>query len=165
MGEARVLAGAAGWDHPGWVGPFYPDALPPEWRLAYYAHYFGCVLVPAAAWREAGGAGAASWVADTPAGFRFLLEAGAGAEAVATVLGERCAGVLTPGGVVEGVPPTEVIWLDAVADLRQLARRLREGRTGAALVLLIERGAEFERLARAATLLSVMGLAPDPGLV
>jgi hypothetical protein len=165
MAEARFLAGAAGWDHPAWIGPFYPGELPAQWRLAYYAHYFGCVLVPAAAWREAGGPGAASWAADTPAGFRFLLEAGEGAGALAASLGERCAGVLAPDGSPAGAPGTEVVWIDEAADLRSLAARVQALRAGAGQVLLIDRGADFGRLARAATLLAVMGLAPDPGLV
>jgi hypothetical protein len=164
MAETRYSAGAREWDHPDWVGPFYPDELPPEWRLSYYAHFFGCVLVGAVAWRAAGAAGAASWAADTPAGFRFLLEEGDGVGEAAAALGSRCAGILG-GGQPEGAPGTAIIWIDAFADLRALAAEVRRRGAGAREVLLIERGADFARLARAATLLAVMGLAPDPGLV
>ena len=166
MAETRYSAGARGWDHPEWVGPsFYPDELPPEWRLSYYAHFFGCVLVSAAAWRAAGAAGAASWLADTPAGFRFLLESGEGVRVVAAVLGARCAGIVGDDGRAEGASGTEVIWIDASPDLRALAGEVRRRSAGAGEVLLVERGADFGRLAEAATLLAVMGLAPDPGLV
>lgn len=165
MAEPCYSAGAAGWDHGHWVGPFYPEGLPAEWRLSYYAHFFGCVLVPAAVWRGSGAAGAASWAADTPAGFRFLLEGGEGAPEVAAALGERCAGILGAGGALEGAPGTQVIWIDAFPDLRALAGQLRQRGAGARAVLLIERRGDFGRLARAATLLAVMGLAADPGLV
>ncbi|HET9701889.1 MAG TPA: hypothetical protein VFP70_13285 [Burkholderiales bacterium] len=162
MAEPCYSAGATGWDHAHWVGPFYPDALPAEWRLSYYAHFFGCVLVPAAIWRGSAAA-AASWAADTPAGFRFLLQGGEGASEVAAALGERCAGILGAGGAPEGAPGTRVIWIDAFPDLRALAGQVRQ--PGAGAVLLIERRGDFGRLARAATLLAVMGLAADPGLV
>lgn len=165
MAEPGFSAGALGWDHPAWVGTFYPDDLPAEWRLSYYAHFFGCVLVPAATWREAGAGGAGAWVADTPSGFRFLLEEAEGAREFAAALGERCAGILGAGGAVEAVPETEVIWIDAFPDLRSLAGAVRQAGAGMAAVLLIERRGDFGRLAEAATLLAVMGLAPDPGLV
>jgi hypothetical protein len=164
VAESRFRAGAEGWEHPDWTGSFYPGELPVEWRLSYYAHFFGCVLVPAAAWRLAGVAGAESWAADTPVGFRFLLQGGEGASGVAAALRERCAGIVGAGGV-EGAPGTVVIWIDAFPDLRALAGEVRRHGAGATEVLLIERGGDFGRLGRAATLLAIMGLAPDPGLV
>lgn len=91
----------------------YPSDLPPEWRLAYFANAFWGVLVPSELWREAGAAGAAAWVADTPARFRFFLElregdAASRAAPVAEALGERLGGLVgpspAPGGPAKPVP-------------------------------------------------------------
>ncbi len=97
----RMFIASLGWDHAGWCGTFYPDDLPPEWRLAYYANEFAAVVVPAAVWRRADAALAAQWVADTAAGFRFLLEASGEAPSSALVqaLGVRFGGVVGPGGL------------------------------------------------------------------
>jgi hypothetical protein len=41
------LVGTAGWDRQGWAADYYPDDLPPDWRLAYYANDCGCLLLDA----------------------------------------------------------------------------------------------------------------------
>jgi hypothetical protein len=63
-----------GWDHLGWRGSFYPEDLPEDWRLAYFAHAFDAVLVPAALWREAAPEVLAGWAREVPPRFRFYLE-------------------------------------------------------------------------------------------
>lgn len=70
----RFSLAAAGWDHDRWQGVIYPDDLPSDWRLAYYANAFDAVLVPAAQWPAATGDELACWVADTPPAFRFYLD-------------------------------------------------------------------------------------------
>lgn len=160
--SVRFLLGGAGWDHPHWVGAFYPEDLPPDWRLAYYAHFFGCVLVPPAAWR---GAALAGWLADTPPDFRFLLEEGAGVEAAARLLGARCGGVVEAGGRLRGGPGCELMFSDAAGDLRELARRLKEPRSPGGEVFLVDPGADLRRLRETATLLGLLGLACGPCLV
>ncbi len=98
-----MFIASLGWDHAGWSGPFYPDDLPPEWRLAFYANEFRAVVVPAALWRKADATTVGQWVADTGEGFRFFFEPDVGgavpSRAVLAVLGERCGGVLGSGGV------------------------------------------------------------------
>lgn len=94
-----LLPVRSGWDP--WSGddPFFPDDLPEEWRLAYFANICWAVAVPAARWRAAGIAGAYDWARDTPPRFRFYLEAEPGlptvlAAPVAAALGERFGGLL-----------------------------------------------------------------------
>jgi len=91
---------ARGWAHAGWYGRYYPDDLPAEWRLSYYANEFGGVLVPEADWREAGDAELEEWAEEVPAGFRFYLEADAPPESEAARrarhLGRRFAGWVVP---------------------------------------------------------------------
>ncbi len=72
--DYAVRIGAAGWEHPAWSDTFYPEDLPSEWRLAYYANAFPVVLMPARRLVAAGDGEIADWreLADT--GFRVLLE-------------------------------------------------------------------------------------------
>ena len=87
---------ARGWDHAAWSGGFYPEDLPAEWRLTYYANEFPAVIVPATAWGEAPAEQARQWYADTPEGFGFLVE-GTPPAGVETALAERLVATLGPG--------------------------------------------------------------------
>jgi len=42
----HIHVGACNWQHNAWSGSFYPEDLPEEWRLTYYANEFHTVLVP-----------------------------------------------------------------------------------------------------------------------
>jgi len=63
-----------GWDYPDWLGTFYPDDLPEDWRLTYYANEFSGVLVPESVWFKAASADLATWTEDVEEGFCFYLE-------------------------------------------------------------------------------------------
>jgi hypothetical protein len=41
----RILLGTVGWQRADWDGSYYPDDLPAEWRLAFYANDCDCVLL------------------------------------------------------------------------------------------------------------------------
>jgi len=73
MSEA-ILIGTRGWDHDAWHGGFYPEELPPEWRLCYYSNVLRAVWVPADAWAGVTAEAVAQWVQDSDSGFRFILE-------------------------------------------------------------------------------------------
>ena len=48
MGKSEnhsFYTGSAGWEHPQWEGSFYPDGMPPEWRLAFYNTAFPYVYL------------------------------------------------------------------------------------------------------------------------
>lgn len=49
--DKTIRVGACDWQHTRWQGVFYPDDLPEDWRLSYYANEFSCVLVPENRWR------------------------------------------------------------------------------------------------------------------
>jgi hypothetical protein len=90
-----------GWDHPGWKGVFYPDDLPPEWRLSYFANEFSAVLVPQYAWEGEDKVPLGGWVDDVSDGFRFFLELAEPIEfSVARkrfdILGENLGGFVLP---------------------------------------------------------------------
>lgn len=46
----NVLVGARGWAHKSWDGDFYPDDMPAEWQLDFYAQYFKAILLPQVEW-------------------------------------------------------------------------------------------------------------------
>jgi hypothetical protein len=68
---------ARGWDRPDWCGKFYPEGLPDEWRLSYFANAFDSVLIPPTVWQEAPRGRLAQWAEEVPERFRFYLELGA----------------------------------------------------------------------------------------
>ncbi len=44
MRELHIAA--RGLEHPQWVGSYYPEGLPAEWRLDFYANRFRALLLP-----------------------------------------------------------------------------------------------------------------------
>jgi len=70
----EFLIGACGWEHAHWQDVFYPDDLPPDWRLTYYGNEFGAVLVPAGVWARGSSQDVTQWSEDTDESFRFVLE-------------------------------------------------------------------------------------------
>ncbi len=109
--------GSIDWNHPRWTDSFYPESLPEEWRLTYYANEFPCVLLPAARAVDA-----SRWPEDTHGTFRFYL-AFAGAAALeleraldfAAVLGPRLGGIVCGSSGAPGARCTDLA--------RQLAAR------------------------------------------
>jgi hypothetical protein len=53
---------------------FYPDDLPEDWRLAYFATQFPGVLVPGDLWLRAAPGVFSAWADETPSHFRFYLD-------------------------------------------------------------------------------------------
>ena len=49
---ADVVVGARGWLHEQWIASYYPEDIPSEWRLGFYANEFNALLVPWAQWSE-----------------------------------------------------------------------------------------------------------------
>jgi hypothetical protein len=50
--SCSLLVGAYGWQHSNWVSDFYPEDMPEEWQLDFYANYFRTVLVPESLWTQ-----------------------------------------------------------------------------------------------------------------
>ena len=49
---ADVVVGARGWLHEYWMESFYPEDIPEDWRLGFYANEFNTLLVPWSQWSE-----------------------------------------------------------------------------------------------------------------
>lgn len=164
MGEPRFFAGAVGWDHQEWQEAFYPDGLPEDWRLAYYAHFYPAALIPRPLWSTAAGETLSAWARDTPPHFRFLLAVGPAeslneAQSVGSLLGEKFQGCVAgrqPVATASG--RFHCIWLSQVPDLRALARAVGDEREFTGPVYLIEDAKDLKRLRDASLLLEVLGL-------
>lgn len=147
------LLGAMDWDHPAWIGAFYPHDLPSEWRLNYYNTAFECVYLPYATWRTTPAETLGVWRQDTLAHFRFLLEApptpSSTDAALIAALGEKAV-VAHPNQV-----PT-LVWLEPGANLKSLAQTLQT-LENAAPIYLISMSADLAQLEQARTLLEILG--------
>jgi len=150
----RCYFGAACWERDAWAGGFYPEDLPPEWRLAYYSAAFSCVYLPYAEWCGRDLRLLAAWVEDARPGFRFVLQAN---PAGATAADAARLAVLAPR-LAAPVSPEGLIWLEDWPDLRQLAQELpRRERPGYPLYLISRTGG-LDLLNRARILLDLLGM-------
>jgi len=51
----EVLIGAASWEEDEWLASFYPEDLPAEWRMAYYANEFSTTVINCHTYCDAAG--------------------------------------------------------------------------------------------------------------
>jgi hypothetical protein len=152
---AVVFLGVGDWRRPDWVGPFYPEDMPEDWRWAYFNNQFSCVWLPFRDWSAITAASAEAMARDTRPGFRFLFETGAAeseheAELLAIFgpwLGLHCQA---------GHP--DLIWFDAAVDPRDLARRLGQRRQEGATTYLLSRDGDLATLNKVADLLDLLGV-------
>lgn len=98
----RIIPLRTGWGPNPDDPPYYPDELPQDWRLAYFANAFWGVLVPQPLWSAAGAAGVSAWAEETPARFRIYLDLRTSASppmlaVVLQSLGERLGGLVVRG--------------------------------------------------------------------
>ena len=178
----RIHLFARDWDHAAWSDSFYPQDLPEDWRLTYYANEFPGVLVPAERWQAADEAELLDWVDDVHAGFRFFVEQSQpdvteADETRAALLGSCFAGWVMPEheSAREGVTACRLpamqagyraflLDADALGDLK-MQRQLLERLTGEAgeesdLLLFLQGDSwPVERLRQLTQLSQLLGLA------
>lgn len=153
----RYLLGAQGWEHPAWVGDFYPEDLPAEWRLSFYNTEFECVYLPAAFWQQQSAAVILSWHHDTLPHFRFLLERPrlASKGEIANAEARMRDGLGEKAVLVDGAAP-EIVTIPPQINLKQFAQTL-QAEPATSPVYLISREADLEQLQKVRTLLQVLG--------
>jgi hypothetical protein len=69
-----IRLGGFDWRHAAWQGGFYPDDLPEDWQLTFYANEFDALGLAAEAWLAPSLEELAGWVTDTREGFRLYPE-------------------------------------------------------------------------------------------
>lgn len=155
--NSLCAVGAHGWDHADWVGAFYPDDLPAEWRLGYYSHTFTCCYLDYADWAQQDEATLAQWVDDTLPRFRLVLQA-----PVAALSAQDAArlAILAPrlGLLVDATQPSaQILWLADEPDWRQLAAQLQARAAQGLTSYVLSRESRLSPLQQAVTLLDVLG--------
>jgi uncharacterized protein YecE (DUF72 family) len=75
MQTRRLLVGTSGFDYEHWDGPFYPDDLPRNRRLPFYAEHFSTLELNVTFYRTPRARFFDSWRDGVPDGFRFAVKA------------------------------------------------------------------------------------------
>jgi uncharacterized protein YecE (DUF72 family) len=71
----NIYVGTSGWSYKEWKGSFYPERLPADAMLRFYASRFSTVEVNNSFYRIPSERVLAGWAEQVPAGFRFVLKA------------------------------------------------------------------------------------------
>jgi hypothetical protein len=143
----RIRLACLGWDHLAWVGPFYPEDMPPEWRLAFFNTQFQGVYLQRPLWRAMAEAQWLEWRNECHDQFTFVLEAEPGDPL-------PCPGV----DLLFPEDDKRVLWFDRSTDLKNLGERLHAA-DGSPVIWLISRDADLGQIERVRTLLELLGLA------
>src|SRR5688500_4681709 len=74
-GAMQLLAGTSGYSYKEWLGHFYPEKLPANAMLRYYAERLPTVEINNTFYRMPAETMLAHWLAETPGAFSFTLKA------------------------------------------------------------------------------------------
>lgn len=129
-----------GWDPLVDGDQLYPDDLPADWRLGYFANAVGAVYLPATGWADRSEQALAEWRNAVHAGFGFYLECPAVAvdQAIARAeraLGDRLAGLIDVAPAHQPHAEAEPPRFRRMADVDALARAAMQPAAGLALSL------------------------------
>ena len=72
---AELHVGTSGWSYPHWAGPFYPQDLPDDEWLGYYARRFASVEINNSFYQLPARETLATWRDTVPPGFEFAVKA------------------------------------------------------------------------------------------
>ena len=161
MGQSptyQCYVGSQGWDHADWSGNFYPDDLPPEWRLTYYNNFFNCVYLRYEEWSGETILTLSRWLEDTLPSFRFLLEVSA-----ANLIedGPKLQLLAPRTGLILADPAKsadQLIWIDAYPDAKSMSQKLLLPRSPDDSIYAISSNHRLESLRLVQALLEVLGL-------
>jgi uncharacterized protein YecE (DUF72 family) len=71
----KIFVGTSGWSYKEWKGSFYPEKMPADEMLRFYASRFPAVEVNNSFYRIPTDRVLAGWAEQVPEGFRFVLKA------------------------------------------------------------------------------------------
>jgi len=118
-----------GWELVADGAELYPDDLPTEWRLSYFANALGAVYLPAGGWLDQPEQTLSDWHDDVHSGFRFFLECAPDltdtSHAVIRArraLGDRFAGLVCDELPCSLIAGDETPWWHRVEDVDALGR-------------------------------------------
>ncbi len=151
--DKTIRVGACDWQHAHWQGSFYPEDLPEDWQLSYYANEFSVVLVPEVRWR-AEAADFDEWLDQVPQGFQFYFlrsEVKLTDSAVEVIFGDAFGGFVAPQGT------------DDIALIGFATKSLREWKSwllsaSCSVIFINDENLSVKQLADFKSLLELMGL-------
>lgn len=159
--------GAEGWEHALWLSRFYPDDLPPEWRLTFYSNFFNCTSLSYSVWGGAPREELTRWITDTATSFKLLLGAPprdftGDDQARLKILRPRIGIICSENGktlTTEWSGDGEQIRLTGEVDLKSLTAKLQNSASFSHPLYLIHGDANIDELEKLKTLLSLLSLA------
>lgn len=159
--------GAEGWEHALWLSRFYPDDLPPEWRLTFYSNFFNCTSLSYSVWGGAPREELSRWITDTATSFKLVLVAPSGDfseadQARLDILRPRIGIICNDGGQTLTTPWSgngERLRLTGQVDLKSLTAKLQNSASFSHPLYLIHGDANIDELEKLKTLLSLLSLA------
>ena len=159
--------GAEGWEHRHWLSSFYPDDLPPEWRLTFYSNFFNCTSLSYAVWGGVPSEELERWIADTAPSFKLVLMAPprdfSGDDQVRLeILRPRIGIICNENGkalTTEWSGNGEQVRLIGQVDLKSLTATLQNCASFSHPLYLIHGDANIDELEKLKTLLSLLSLA------
>lgn len=171
--ENSIRVGACGWDQAHWRGSFYPDDLPEDWRLSYYANEFSVVLVPESVWypEDVGIEEPAinDWGDEVQDNFRFYLQVNNNSVATNSVkrkalehikhqLGDSFAGLVdTQSPQIDENTGAAVIYM-AEKDLRGWRKWLQQNAALLKVIFLCDQQLSYKQLNDFKSLLELLNL-------
>ena len=152
--ENSIRVGAFGWHHPHWQGIFYPDDLPDDWRLSYYANEFSTVLIAEDEWRT-NLARLGEWVDEVPQGFLFYFQSiddePPELAQIKTQLGDCFAGILS------SIPAAVMINLSS-KNLREWREWLEQNGPQLRAIFIVDENVSVEKVAEFKSLVEMLNL-------
>lgn len=149
----NAYLGSDDWRHKEWIGDFYPDDMPEEWRLAFYSSQYSCVWLNHACWARIGASEWEDWINETRAGFCFLLERPRENEAGL----DELLGASQGRALAFAEKDERIIWFDAASELETMANNLRRRLFTRSPVFVVSRDARLEKMEQVSTLLELLG--------
>jgi len=70
----EIYIGTRDWDVDAWVGDYYPQELPDDWRFCFHTNNVRALMVPATIWADTTIDNVEAWLEDCDDAFRFFLE-------------------------------------------------------------------------------------------
>ena len=159
--------GAEGWEHALWVSRFYPEDLPPEWRLTFYSQFFNCTSLGYAIWSRVPRPELERWILDMATGFKLVLVApphdfSGDDQARLEILRPRVGIICSENGktlTTKWSGDGELVRLTGEVDLKSLTAKLQNNASFSHPLYLIHGDANIDELEKLKTLLSLLSLA------
>ncbi len=161
LDNGSIRLGAFGLEHADLLNNFYPEDLPEDWRLGFYANEFNALLVPESVWRDES-LDLEDWL-DVPEAFCFYFECNEGTDKsrldkFESLLGKHYCGTVNSGRqTIDGRSAVAVIDMQS-RSLREWRVWLEEHADMLGAIFLNDDDLSYKKLSDFKSLLELMNL-------